>query len=162
MYFGKVINSNPNFNVSWFFGRKSPIFPLKIKILKIRKHRHVAEDVCFHIKPPNGDSHAHPKRSVGAVWGHPWFSAIQNGLQSAILNLITRQTMVIVTLTYIPSLISISDQFWQFWRRYNMKCAKNAPNCHFWPIFSKSGGHLEFFQNSKITCIYPETYFMMS
>ena len=154
---------NPNMSksriFSWFFVRKSPIFSLKIEILKIQKHRHVAEDVFYHTKPSNGNSHAHPKRSVGAVWGHPSFSAIQNGRQSAILYLITRQIMVIVTLTYIPSLISISDQLRQFWRRYNMKCAKN---CQFLPIFSTPGGHLEFFQNSKITGIYSDRYFMMS
>ena len=61
------------FHFSEIFGRKSPIIPLKIEISKIRKHRHVAEDVCFHIKPSHDNSHAHPKRSVGAVWGHPHF-----------------------------------------------------------------------------------------
>ena len=92
---------------SWFFGRKSPLFSLKIEISKIRKHQHVAEDVCFDLKSSYGESHANPERSVGAVWGHPPFSEIQNGRRSAILNLIIRQIMGILTLTYIRPLIQI-------------------------------------------------------
>ena len=55
------------FIFSGIFKRESPIFPFKIKILKIWIHQHIAEDVCFNIKPSQGNSHAHPKRSVGAV-----------------------------------------------------------------------------------------------
>ena len=49
---------NPNVSklriLSWFFGRKSPLFSVKIQILKIRMHRHVGEDVCIHIKSSYG------------------------------------------------------------------------------------------------------------
>ena len=39
-----------------FFGRKSPLFSLKIQILKIQMHGHVAEVVCFHEKSSYGSS----------------------------------------------------------------------------------------------------------
>ena len=71
------------------FSRKSPIFSLKIKILKIRKHRRLAEDVCSRMKPSHDNSHTHPKRSIVAVWWDFSFSATQNGHQLSILDLFT-------------------------------------------------------------------------
>ena len=68
----------------------------------------------------------------------------------------------IVTLTYCWPLISISSRLRQFWRRYNIKCAEIAQKGQFWPIFSTPGRHLEFFQNSKKTCIVCAGYLMMS
>ena len=60
----------------WFFGGKRPLFSLKIEILKIRKHRHVAEDVCFHIKSSYSHSHAYPLRSVELYAVTPHFQPI--------------------------------------------------------------------------------------
>ena len=69
MHAREVINTNMSifFHFSGIFGRKSPIFSLKIEILKIRKHWHAAEDVCFDLKSSYGESHADPERSVEAV-----------------------------------------------------------------------------------------------
>ena len=137
------------FNFSAIFGRKSPIFSLKIEILKIRKHRHVAEDVCFHIKPSHSNSHAHPKRSVGAIWGHPSILTIQNGRWSAILNLITRQITGILTMAYSPPLISISGQSTQFWRSYKWNVPKLAKIAIFDLFFQRQAAILNFFEIPK-------------
>ena len=53
-YVSNVMNQNmPKYVIfAKFFGRKSPLFSLKINILKFQKDWHVAEDVYFHIKPP--------------------------------------------------------------------------------------------------------------
>ena len=151
MYDREVMNPNASKFCIFihFFVENVHYFSLKIEILKIWKHRHVAEDVCFHIKPSYGHSHAYPLRLVGAICGHPSFSAIQNGRQSAILNLIAGKIIWIVTLTYFWPLIAISGQLRLFWQRYNMKYAKNGKKWNFFTVFVPKVGHFEFFQKSE-------------
>ena len=69
MHVREFINTNMSKkNIFFYFSaEKVLIFSLKIGISKIRKHHHVAEDVCFDLKSSYGESHANPERSVGAV-----------------------------------------------------------------------------------------------
>jgi hypothetical protein len=119
---------NPNivkfYFLIFFFHTKMPLFSFKIKISKIRKDRHEADDVFFHYQQENGHQHSYPIRSVGAVWCHPPFSWIQNGRQLAILNPTLWQIIQIATLTCSLRSILISNGLKQFWRRYNMNCSK--------------------------------------